>query len=96
MLDRRDISKFTKPLLIAMGSKTVFFLALIIFLIASSLTGFENSNTSISHCENYFNSKVSFFERQILMAEFMMAVLGFLLSILSLGVFGGLIIGFGK
>jgi hypothetical protein len=96
MLDQRDISKFTKPLLIVISSKTVFFLALLIFLIAVNLTGFGTSYTVVSNCDKYLNSKVSFYQKQILIAQFLMGLLGFLVSSLGLGMFGGLINGFRK
>ena len=92
MLDRRDISKLSKPLLVAMGCKTAFFLALIVFLIACNLTGFGHQNAPISHCDNYLNAKFSSFQTQILISQFFMALFGLSASSFSLIQFALLII----
>ncbi len=92
MLDRRDISKLSKPLLIAMGFKTALFLVLLIFLIARNLTGFAYQNSPISHCDHYFNAKFSSFQKQILVSQFFMTLVGLLASALGLILFAILII----
>lgn len=92
MLDQRDVSKFLNSLIIAMASKTTLFLILLIFLVAKKLTGFGHDNPYVCQCHPYINIKTSFYLDKNLIAQFFMALFGFIASTVNLTLFAVFVI----
>ena len=59
MLDKSDFKKIKKPFIAVLISKTLFFIGLLILITSTNNNGFNNSNITISSCQNYLNYKYS-------------------------------------